>query len=115
MTWTPIERYFVHLSRTVHSAAHRRVALRADRRDRRLHRRYYVNAVLLNSCEPAYHTHLYVCGGACYRHELKIGLVDVFARHPRRVHHLLRHPVLIVRSSCISLDDDDDRSDRANL
>ncbi|CAF0966319.1 unnamed protein product [Adineta ricciae] len=39
---------------------------------------YYVVVILLNSCQPSYNTYLYVCAGACYQYEFKVGLIDVF-------------------------------------
>ena len=38
---------------------------------------FYVGAVLLYKCKPAYNVHLYVCGGACYQYQLELGLIDM--------------------------------------
>lgn len=38
---------------------------------------YYVGAVLLYNCEPAYDIHVYVCGGACYQYGLEFGLIGM--------------------------------------
>jgi hypothetical protein len=37
---------------------------------------FYLGAVVLHKCQSDYDVYQYVCGGACYQHELALGMID---------------------------------------